>query len=184
MDSVAPPAIPALTAGRPAETPDGLLARLAAAGISARTVEHPPQHTVAGGEALRAGLPGAHSKNLFLRLRRPDPEPFLLLVLEQHRQVSVNALCRLLNTGRGQFATPEELFAELGVWPGSVTPFGLVNAVPGRVRVAVDEALAQAGTAWFHPLANTASTGLAPAELLRFLRGLGHAAVVFDPAAA
>ncbi|KAA2211437.1 prolyl-tRNA synthetase associated domain-containing protein [Teichococcus oryzae] len=185
MDTALPLPAPALTAGRPPETPAGLLDRLAALGIAARTTEHPPQHTVAGGEALRASLPGAHSKNLFLKLRRPDPAPYLLLVLEQDRQVSVNALCRLLGAGRGQFAAPEELFAELGVWPGSVTPFGLVNALPGRVRVAIDRALLEGvELVYFHPLANTATTGLAPEDLLRFLRELGHAVEIFDPEAA
>lgn len=76
-------------------------------------------------------------------------------------------------------APAEALIATLGVTPGSVTPFGLVNAAPGSVRVVLDAALAEApGLAWFHPLVNTASTGIRSADLLRFLRDLGHEVVV------
>ncbi|MFC3123775.1 YbaK/EbsC family protein [Pseudoroseomonas globiformis] len=180
MDQDSPPP---LTAARPPETREGLLARMEAAGIGTRTVGHAAHFTAADGREVRATMPGAHSKNLFLKLRNPGPAPFLLLVLEQGRQVSVNAMTRLLGAGRGQFAEPHEMFAELGLWPGTVTPFALVNTLPGRVRVAIDRNLAEAGTAWFHPLTNTASTGIAPADLLRFLGDLGHAPEVFDPAA-
>lgn len=174
-----PVLLPPLASGAPAETPDGLLARLAALGIATETVRHPPLHTVAESKALRGSLPGAHAKNLFLRPRGPGP--YLLVVLEEDRQVPVNALLRALGVPRGQMAPAEALWAELGVQPGSVTPFGLVNAVPGRVRVAIDRALLE-GVArlHLHPLVNTATTALAPEGLLRFLRALGHAPEVLD----
>jgi Ala-tRNA(Pro) deacylase len=161
------------------ETPEGLLARLAAAGIAARTEWHAPVFTVAESQALRGGLPGAHSKNLFLRAAKG--EGFFLAVLEESRQVSVNALARAAGWPRVSMASAEELRAVLGVAPGSVTPFGLVNAAPGRVAVAMDAVLARAeGLVWFHPLVNRASTGLAPADLLRFLEGLGHQVGVLE----
>jgi len=170
---------PALSTGLAPETPDGLLARLSGLGIAARTVTHPPLHTVTESKALRGSLPGAHAKNLFLRPKAPGP--FLLVVLEEDRSVSVNALMRRLGVGRGQFASEGELFAELGVRPGAVTPFGMVNAAPGRVRVVIDSALLEGvETAHFHPLVNTATTALAPDDLLRFLRALGHEPEVLD----
>jgi len=168
-----------LSSGRPPETPEGLLARLAALGIPARTVRHPPLHTVVESKALRGSLPGGHAKNLFLKPKAPGP--YLLAVLEEDRQVAVNALLRRLGVARGQFASAEDLFAELGVRPGAVTPLALVNAAPGRVRVAIDRALLEGvETVHFHPLVNTATTALAPADLLRFLRALGHAPEVLD----
>lgn len=161
------------------ETAEGLLARLAAAGIAARTEWHAPVFTVAESRALRGSLPGAHSKNLFLRAARG--EGFFLAVLEESRQVSVNALARAAGWPRVSMGSAEELRAALGVEPGSVTPFGLVNAAPGSVAVAMDAALARAeGLVWFHPLVNRASTGLAPRDLLRFLEGLGHRAAVLE----
>lgn len=161
------------------ETPEGLLARLAAAGIAARTERHAPVFTVAESRALRGALPGTHSKNLFLRAAKG--EGHFLAVLEESRAVGVNALARRAGWPRVRMGSAEELRALLGVEPGSVTPFALVNAPPGTVRVAMDAALARApGLVWFHPLVNSMSTGLAPADLLRFLEGLGHRVAVLD----
>lgn len=153
-------------------SPEDLLARLEALGVAQRTQEHAAVFTVAESQALRGALPGRHSKNLFLRRKEGG---FALAVLEEHRQVSVNALARLAGWGRVRMGSAEELRATLGVEPGSVTPFGLVNAAPGSVAVALDAALAEAPVAWFHPLVNTRSTGLAGAEMLRVLREWGHA---------
>lgn len=161
------------------ETSAGLLARLAAAGIETRTIQHPPVFTVAESQALRGELPGAHSKNLFLREVKEGR--FCLAVLEEARRISVNALARAAGWGKVAMADADALQATLGVAPGSVTPFGLVHARPGEVRVALDAALARApGLAWFHPLVNTASTGIRPQDLLDFLHGLGHEVVVVE----
>ena len=162
------------------ETPEGLLARLAALGIEARTTRHPPVFTVAESQALRGALPGGHSKNLFLRPARGEG-PYLLAVLEEERRLSVNALARAAGAGRVEMAPAEALRAVLGVEPGSVTPFGLVNAAPGAVRVVIDAGLLH-GHAWvhFHPLVNSMTTAIRPADLLRFLEGLGHRVEILD----
>jgi Ala-tRNA(Pro) deacylase len=162
------------------ETPEGLLARLAAMGVEARTTTHPPVFTVAESQALRGALPGGHSKNLFLRPAKGEG-PFLLAVLEEERKISVNALARTAGAGRVEMAPAEALRAVLGVEPGSVTPFGLVNAAPGAVRVLIDAALVQ-GHEWvhFHPLVNSMTTAIRPAGLLRFLAELGHRVEVLD----
>lgn len=160
------------------ETPEGLLARIAAMGIEARTTHHPPVFTVAEAQALRGRLAGGHSKNLFLKQKSG---PFLLAVLEEVRQVSVNSLGRAAGAGRVGFASAEDLRAQLGVEPGSVTPFGLVNAAPGAVRVVFDRHLMEGfPLVNFHPLTNTATTTLPAADLLRFLRALGHAPEILD----
>jgi Ala-tRNA(Pro) deacylase len=162
------------------ETPEGLLARLDAAGIAAQTRHHAPVFTVAESRSLRGDLPGGHTKNLFLKPAR-GTGPFLLATLEEGRQVSVNALARLADAGKVTMASADELVAVLGVAPGSVTPFGLVNAAPGTVRFVIDRHLAEGfDRIWVHPLTNAASTGLAPADLLRFLAGCGHPARLLD----
>jgi Ala-tRNA(Pro) deacylase len=160
------------------ETPEGLLARLDAMGIEARTTRHPPVFTVAESQSLRGQLPGGHSKNLFLK---PKTGPFVLAVLEEDRQVSVNALGRAAGVGRVSFGSAEDLMAQLGVAPGSVTPFGMVNAAPGAVRVVFDRHL-MTGFEWvnFHPLSNDATTTIRPADLLRFLEALGHEPALLD----
>lgn len=158
-----------------AETPEGLLRRLAALGIPHRTLRHPPLFTVEESKALRPELPGGHSKNLFLRPQKGEG-PFLLAVLEEDRKLSVNALARAIGAPRVGFAEPAALRTVLGVEPGSVTPFGLVNARPGAVRAVFDAHLMR-DFEWvhFHPLTNAMTTAIRPADLLRFLEGLGHA---------
>ena len=162
------------------ETPDGLLARLAALGIEAPTVRHAPVFTVEESKALRPDLPGGHVRNLFLKPERA-PGPFLLAVLEEDRPVRVNALVRSLSAPRSVFADADSLRAQLGVEPGSVTPFGMVNAVPGAVRAVFDRHLME-GFDWIniHPLTNTMTTAIRPADLLRLLRDLGHAPELVD----
>jgi Ala-tRNA(Pro) deacylase len=163
-----------------AETPEGLLARLAAAGIAAETRRHPPVFTVAESRDLRGELPGGHTKNLFLKPAKGEG-PYLLATLEEERQVSVNALARMAEAGKVTMASAEELVAVLGVPPGSVTPFGLVNAAPGTVRFGMDRHLVECfDRIWVHPLTNAASTGLAPGDLLRFLAARGHDATLLD----
>jgi len=163
------------------ETPEGLLARLDALGIETRTVRHPPVFTVAESRGLRGALPGGHSKNLFLRPAKDGTGPFLLAVLEEDRKVSVNALARPAGAGRVEMAPAEALRAALGVEPGSVTPFGLVNAPPGAVRTVVDAALLR-DHEWvhFHPLVNSMTTAIRPADLLRFLEACGHRAAPLE----
>lgn len=157
------------------ETPEGLLARLDALGIEHRTVTHPPVFTVEESKALRPELPGGHSKNLFLKPQKGEG-PFLLAVLEEDRKISVNALARAIGAPKVTFGGADELMAQLGVIPGAVTPFGMVNARPGAVRVVFDAGLME-GFDWvnFHPLTNAMTTAIRPEDLLRFLRGLGHA---------
>lgn len=161
------------------ETPESLLARLKAAGIPAVTHRHPPLHTVAESQALRGDLPGLHVKNLFLRAK--PPQPFLLVVAEENAPLSINALARRLGTGRLSMASAEELWERLGVRPGSVTPLALVNAAPGSVRTVIDRRLLEgAGPVNVHPLTNEVTTALAPADLRRFIEGLGHALEPLD----
>lgn len=162
------------------ETPEGLLARLGALGIETRTVRHAPVFTVAENRGLRGGLPGGHSKNLFLRPVKGGG-PFLLAVLAEGRKVSVNALARAAGAGRVEMAPSEALRAALGVEPGSVTPFGLVNAAPGSVRTVIDAGLLR-DHEWvhFHPLVNSLTTAIRPADLLRALETFGHRAALLE----
>ena len=165
------------------ETPQGLLARLDALRIAHRTVTHPPVFTVEQSKAIRPDLPGGHSKNLFLKPQKAAG-PFLLVVLEEDRRVSVNGLARSLGVPRVGFGSAEDLVAQLGVEPGSVTPFGLVNARPGAVRPVFDRGLMEGEWVNFHPLTNAMTTAIHPADLLRFLEGLGHVPELIDLPAA
>jgi Ala-tRNA(Pro) deacylase len=158
-------------------TPDELLRRLEELGIPAKTVGHPAVFTVEESKALRGTLPGAHIKNLFLRNKKGE---MWLVVAEEDRRIDLKALGERIGAGRVSFASPERLMASLGVVPGAVTPFGLVNDVEGQVRVVIDKALMEDSLVNCHPLTNDRTTAIAPADLLKFIAACGHQAEVLD----
>jgi Ala-tRNA(Pro) deacylase len=152
-------------------TRQDLLARLEELGIVATTVEHEPVFTVAQSQDLRDSLPGAHTKNLFMADKDGG---VLLVVAKDDTEVDLKALAKRLSLGRLSFGKPELLLALLGVTPGSVTPFALINDSHARVTVVVDAALLDFTEVNFHPLENTATTRIASTALMRFIRACGH----------
>ncbi len=146
-------------------------------GIPTHTVEHPPVYTVDQAREHRLGMEGGFSKNLFVRNKKGR---MWLLVLEESRAVDLRALAVRLEAGRFSFGSPARLARWLGVEPGSVTPFGLVNDPGGEVTAVVDQGLLALGTLHFHPLVNTQTTAIAAEDLLRFLEASGHPPRVVD----
>ena len=146
-------------------------ARLAVLGIATTTVEHEPVFTVEESAGLRTSLPGAHTKSLFLT---DSDGRMVLVVAKDDTRVDLKALAKRLSAGRLSFAKPERLEAVLGVSPGSVTPFALINASAARVAVVVDQAIMGFAEVNCHPLDNTATTRLATADLIRFIKACGH----------
>jgi Ala-tRNA(Pro) deacylase len=155
-----------------AATPEELFARLDALGISYRTHHHPAVFTVAEAVARRGVLPGGHCKCLFLEDRQGGL--WLVVALEECR-VDLKALSQRLGAPRFSFGKPETMRAVLGVEPGSVTPFALVNDRDRRVSVVLHEAMLAHHPLNYHPLVNTMTTALAPADLARFIASCGHA---------
>ncbi|MEX0922228.1 MAG: prolyl-tRNA synthetase associated domain-containing protein [Rhodovibrionaceae bacterium] len=165
-------ATPALLAdGSAPATPEALLERLEALGIESRTVGHPPLFTVEDSKALRGALPGGHTKNLFLRNKKGAM--WLVTCLED-RAVDLKTLGDRLSAGRFSFGSAERLMKYLGVTPGAVTPFAIVNDTGGAVRMVLDKALLAHDPLNFHPLDNTRTTAIGPQGLLRFLEDVGH----------
>lgn len=158
-------------------SPTELLERLAALGIPCRTIEHPPLRTVEESKALRGELPGAHIKNLFLRNKQ---ECMWLVVAQADRPIDLKKLGAALGAGRLSFGSPERLRRFLGVLPGAVTPFALINDTGCQVRAVLDRAILDEVVANCHPLVNTQTTAIAPDDLLRFLRSTGHEPQILD----
>jgi Ala-tRNA(Pro) deacylase len=152
-------------------TRQDLFARLAELGIATRTVEHEPLFTVAESSRLERKLPGAHTKNLFLKDEGGD---LFLVVAKSTTRVDLKTLARTLKAGRFSFGKPELLMEALGVPPGSVTAFAVINDPKGRVRVVIDAELMKHDSMNCHPLENTATTNIARDDLLRFIRLSGH----------
>ena len=154
-----------------------LFARLQELGIASVTVEHAPMFTVEQSKALRGTLPGAHTKNLFL----VDKDGRMVLVVaKEDSKVDLKALAAKLGLGRLSFGKPDRLQAVLGMEPGSVTPFGLINETARGIAVVVDRALLAFAEVNCHPLENNATTRLATADLLRFIRACGHEPLVLE----
>ncbi len=165
---------PTISRGNPAlpATPDDLKAFLDELGIATTTVSHPALFTVEESRALRGKVPGAHTKNLFLKDKKDSL--FLVTVLED-ADVELKQLHHGIGaSGRLSFGRPELLMATLGVVPGAVTPFGAINDRPPRVTIVLDAALMANDTINCHPLVNTATTTIAAADLVAFLRATGH----------
>lgn len=148
-----------------------LLARLDALGLAATTVDHPPLFTVEESRRLRGQIPGAHTKNLFLKCKKGT---LWLVVALEDAGIDLKRLHRTLGSGRLSFGSPELLQSALGVPPGSVTPFAMINDTGRQVTLVLDAGLMRHDCLNFHPLENTATTSIARDDLLAFLRAYGH----------
>jgi Ala-tRNA(Pro) deacylase len=156
-------------------TPAQLHARLDALGIRHQTHSHPPVATVEANRQHRGDLAGAHTKNLFLK----DKKGVLwLVVCLENRTIDLKDLRRRLGAAALSFARPALLMEVLGVEPGSVTPFALINDAQGRVRVVLDQEMLAMEPLNFHPLTNTATTQIAAADLRVFLAATGHRPII------
>ncbi len=169
--------VPASAAPETADPSRPLMQRLADLGIATRTVEHAAVFTVAESSELERQLPGGHTKNLFLK---DDKGALWLVVAESATRVDLKALSRRIGSGRLSFGKPDLLREVLGVPPGSVTAFAVMNATAGRIRVVVDHNLMAHDTVNCHPLRNTATTNIGRDDLIRFMRACGHEPTVAD----
>jgi Ala-tRNA(Pro) deacylase len=156
---------------------DELLTYIADLGIEARTTDHAPVFTVEESKALRGDLPGVHCKNLFLKDKKGQ---LWLVVAAEDRAVDMKDLKKRIGSAHLSFGRAEALIEVLGVEPGSVTPFAAINDTDRLVKVVLDKALTEAELVNFHPLVNSATTALTPADLVRFLEATGHPPAIAD----
>ncbi len=170
-----------MTEHKPSASPefdrDRLLDWMEANGIGQTTHDHPAVFRVDEGHELKAAMPGAHTKNLFLK----DKKGRLWLVsARQDTVVDLKRLPKTIGSDRLSFGNEALLYETLGLTPGSVTALGLINDHDQRVTFVLDKALWDAEVVNFHPLTNTATTALAQADFRRFLELIGREPVVVD----
>jgi Ala-tRNA(Pro) deacylase len=158
-----------------------LFAFFDAHGVDHATLEHPALFRVGEGEDFKQALPGAHTKNLFLKDSRGQ---LWLISAEQEARIDLKRLPGVIGSGRLSFGSAALLEATLGVTPGSVTAFALINDQARQVRFVLDAALHAAGQVNFHPLVNTATTTISQAGLRAFLRALDIVPLIVDFAGA
>ena len=158
-------------------TPETLFARLDELGIPHKTHTHPPVFTVAESVALRGILPGGHTKNLFLKDKKGG---LWLAVMLEERRTDLKQLADALGAPRFSFGSGELLYEVLGVRPGSVTPFALINDAAREVTVVLDRGMLDHDPLNCHPLENDRTTAIAPEGLLRFVASCGHEPRILD----
>lgn len=154
-----------------------LLAWMADKDLPHTTHDHAAVFKVEEGHDLKAGLPGAHTKNLFLKDKKGR---LWLISARQDTVVDLKRAPKTLGSDRLSFGNERLLYETLGVTPGSVTALGLINDPDRRVTLVLDQALWDAEIVNFHPLTNTATTALAQSEFRRFLTLIGREPVVVD----
>jgi Ala-tRNA(Pro) deacylase len=161
----------------PPMTPEGLFVHFDALGIAHRTYSHPPVFTVAEATALRGSLPGGHCKSLFLKDKKGR---FWLAVMLEARRVDLKKLAVRLAAPRFSFGGAVDLQRLLGVEPGSVTPFALVNDLERRITLVLDAEMLRHDPLNYHPLKNDRTTAISPADLLRLIAASGHVPCIVE----
>lgn len=162
-------------------SPAQLLARLTALGIAYRFYEHEAVFTVAESLEIERTMPGVHCRNLFVRDKK---ENMFLVVAANETAIDLKKLAPLIGAGRLSFGSAERLWTYLGVRPGSVCPYALINDRDCRVNVVLDAAMMAGDIVNYHPLLNTMTIGVAPDDLLKFIRACGHEPQIVDLTAA
>ncbi len=152
-------------------TRQDLFARFDILGISTKTHDHVPVFTVEEAKQVHGNIPGGHCKNLFCK---DEKGALWLIVALQDAIINLKAAPAKIGSRRLTFAKPELLMEVLGVEPGSVTPFGLINDSPPRTHVVLEQHMMAQDLLNFHPLQNNASTTITSGDLLIFIRSCGH----------
>jgi Ala-tRNA(Pro) deacylase len=145
---------------------------LAALGISFDRYEHPPVATALEADKHWAGIDAVHCKNLFLRNQKGNRH--YLVIVKHPKRADLRGVADQIGDGKLSFASPERLLAHLGVTPGSVSPFGLINDASREVRVFLDADLKAAERISFHPNINTVTVVLTFTDFERFLADRGN----------
>jgi len=134
--------------------------------------EHPPIATIRDAIIHWKDYNSGRCKNIFLRNHKGDKH--YLVILEHLSQMNIHDMEKMLRQGKLTFASDKRLMKYLGVQPGSVSPFGLINDHENHVYLFIDEKLKDFERLAFHPNVNTASIVVSQTDFLRFLEYTGN----------
>lgn len=158
-------------------SPQELLNLLKELGINYDFFEHEAVFTVEESSHVNAEIPGVHCRNLYLRDKKKKN---FLVVAANETQVDMRTLQDKLGCGRLSFGSADRLWEFLGIRPGSVCPFTLINDPEQQVQVVLDADMMKGDIVNYHPLDNTMTIGLSPQDLLKFLDHTGHKPIILD----
>ncbi len=150
---------------------DDLFKRLESLGITTKTKRHEPVFTVEQAQLVHDDIPGGHCKNLFCK---DEKGALWLIVCLENARIDLKAAPGKIGSKRLTFGKPELLMEVLGVEPGSVTPFGLINDTAQRTNVILDATMMQEKILNYHPLKNDETTSIGNSDLVSFIKSCGH----------
>ena len=140
--------------------------------------DHPPVFTVEDVYRLTPDLPGAKTKNLFLRDKKGNRH--FLLVVPADKRINLKALPMVLESSKISFGSPDRLMKHLGITPGSVSLFAIVNDQENKVEVIIDESLWASEAFQFHPLVNTSTLVISRDSIKKILAASGHEVKILE----
>lgn len=158
-------------------TSEDLFKKLDHLGIKYATHQHDPVFTVEEAQAVNRELSGGHSKNLFLKDKNGD---LYLLVCLEDTKINLKAFRKIVGAKNLSFGKPELLRETLGVEPGSVTPFSLINDTDQKVRVVLEDSMMEMPLLNFHPLVNSMTTQITSEGIRVFIADCGHTPMVVN----
>jgi Ala-tRNA(Pro) deacylase len=161
----------------PPHTPADVVAVLDHLGIAHTLYHHQAVFSVAEAEAVEASIPAAHCRNLFVRDQR---ERMFLISLRNRTPLDLKKLAERLGCGRLSFGSSERLMRYLGVKPGSVCAFAVMNDAARAVTLVLEAEMMAEPLVSFHPLLNTMTVTLAPHDLVRYARHFGHGPMILS----
>lgn len=150
-------------------------------GIDFTLHHHKAVFTVAESESVEEDIPGTHCRNLFLRDKKKNN---FLLVLQNTTDVDIKKLPDVIGSDRLSFGSADRLWEYLGVRPGSVCPYAIINDTGQNVKILLDKSMMETDLVNYHPLLNTMTIGTKPADLIKFIESTGHTAHIVDLAPA
>lgn len=162
---------------RDVPTPRDLMALLTELGIDYAYHEHEAVYTVEESSKIEQDIPGAHCRNLYLRDKKK--RNFLVTAMNE-TPVDLKALEKEIGCARLSFGSADRLWQFLGVKPGSVCPFAVINDPNQDVQVILDKHMMEQDRVNYHPLENTMTIGVTPDGLLKFLEHTGHTPRILD----
>ena len=159
-------------------TEEDLLKRFDELDITTMLYRHPPMMTVEDCQTHRGDWPGGHCKSLFVRDKKGRQA---LLVVHEDRRIDLKAFAKAAGLGRLSFGSPERMHKVLGVKPGSVTPFALINDAPEEdLQVYLDANMMSMTPLYYHPLHNEATVAISSKDLIKFIEACGHSPITFN----
>lgn len=162
-------------------SPDELMAKLEELGIEYDLHRHEAVFTVAEAQKVERGMRGVHCRNLFLRDKKKNN---FLVVLCNETEIDMKKLAPVIGAEKLSFGSADRLWAYLGVRPGSVCPYAIVNDRNNEVKIILEKKMMEADIVNYHPLLNTMTIGTTPANLLKFIESTNHTPHILDLGAA